>query len=78
MKKGMCVTLDNNVSYNLVDSVTYSNEKFFAATNDESDELFFFKHVIDNQEEFLEPIDSEDYPEVIDALLQHIQNTFNN
>ena len=77
MKKGMSVLLENNVSYNLVDSVTYSNEKFYAAVNDNSEELFFFKQVNNGEEESLEPINAEEYPEVIDALLQHIQNTFN-
>ena len=76
MKKGMCVTLDNNVEYNLIDSVTYNEEKFFAATCDLNDEIYFFKQIVDNNEEFLEPLDSGMYPQVIDALLQHIQNTF--
>ena len=78
MKKGMCVTLQDNVEYNLVDSVTYANEKFFAATNDNTEELYFFKQVSDSQNDLLEPINTDEYPEVVDALLQHIQNTFNN
>ena len=75
MKKGMCVTLDNGQEYNLVDSVTYNDEKFFAAVTDDSDELFFFKENLTDGES-LENISEADYPEVIDALIGHIKNTY--
>ena len=33
MKKGQNVTLENGLSFNLVDSVTYEGEKYFAASS---------------------------------------------
>ena len=60
MKKGMTVLLDSGISYILVDSVSYAGDKYFAATNVDS----------------LELIDQNDNEKVINALIQHMQNTF--
>lgn len=78
MKKGMTVVLDNNDSYILVDSVTYSGDKYFASVKkDDSDkDLYFFKLIKENDEEKLELLDSNEYANVIEALTQHIKNTF--
>lgn len=78
MKKGMTVTLDNDLSFNLVDSVTYSGEKFFAAVadDDSDDNLYFFKVVKNGEEESLQLIDQDDNQKVIEALIQHMDNTF--
>ena len=78
MKKGKTVVLDNGLSFNLVDSVTYAGEKYFAATSDdETDEyLYFFKVVKDGENESLELIDEEDNSKVIEALIQHMKETF--
>lgn len=78
MKKGMNVTLENDLSFNLVDSVTYAGDKYFAAiADDENDEnLYFFKVVKENNEESLELIDEKDNSKVINALIQHMNSTF--
>lgn len=78
MKKGMTITLDNDLSFNLVDSVTYSGEKFFAAVADDDgdDNLYFFKVVKNGDEESLQLIDQDDNQKVIDALMQHMDSTF--
>lgn len=78
MKKGMTVEIDNGLKFNLVDSVTYAGEKYFAATADDEndDTLYFFKLIVENNEESLELLDSEESEKVIDALSQHISNTF--
>ena len=78
MKKGMTISLDNGASYVLVDSVTYAGNKYFAATNeDDSDEnLYFFKVEKTDEEEYLELIDRNDNQKVIDALIQHMKQTF--
>ena len=78
MKKGMTVEIDNGLKFNLVDSVTYAGEKYFAATADDEndDTLYFFKLIVENNEESLELLDSEENEKVIDALSQHISNTF--
>lgn len=78
MKKGMNVTLENDLSFNLVDSVTYAGDKYFAAiADDENDEnLYFFKVVKENDEESLELIDEKDNSKVINALIQHMNSTF--
>ena len=78
MKKGMCVTLSDGKEYNLVDSVSHNGDKFFAAvSNEENDEtIYFFKGIVEGDEEFLEPINEDDYSEVINALKNHMSSTF--
>ena len=78
MKKGMTVTLENDLTFILVDSVVYAGEKYFAATaqEDEDDSLYFFHLVNEDDGESLELIDSEDNPKVINALTQHMSETF--
>lgn len=78
MKKGMTVVLDNGMSFILVDSVTYSGEKYFAATKaDNNDsELYFFKVNKNESGDMLELINSDDNSKVIEALTQHMRNTF--
>lgn len=75
MKKGMCVTLDDGRELVLVDSVTHQDTKYFAATSkDETiEDLSFFRLLYDeNGEEHLEELVTEEYAEVIDALINHI------
>lgn len=78
MKKGMTVSLDNGASYVLVDSVTYSGDKYFAATNVDAndDNLYFFKLDKADENGCLELIDQNDNQKVIDALIQHMKQTF--
>lgn len=78
MKKGMTVELENGLRFTLADSVTYNNEKYFAAvSDDETDEqLYFFKLISNDEEETLELIDLENNENVINALIEHIKNTF--
>ena len=78
MKKGMCVTLADNTEYVLVDNVLYDGEKFFAAleANKEDAELEFFKEVITDDGEYLETISELEYGHIIEALLQHMVDTF--
>lgn len=78
MKKGMTVVLENNLIFNLVDSVTYSGEKYFAATSDSTDDdnLYFFKVVKNDDIESLELIDESDNEKVINALIEHMRQTF--
>jgi len=79
MKKGMCVTLEDNKEYVLVDNVVYDGEKFFAAVLNDDDvtDMEFFKEVITEDGEYLENISRDNYPHIIDALLRHIADTFN-
>ena len=75
MKKGMLVKLDNGKEIILVDSVSHKDNKFFAATpNDENipDVLFYRVLYDDEGAEYLEEINHDDYPDVIDALVNHI------
>lgn len=78
MKKGKNVVLDNGLSFNLVDSVTYAGDKYFAAVSDDEqdDYLYFFKVVKDGESESLELIDETDNQKVIEALIQHMKDTF--
>lgn len=78
MKKGMTVVLDNGMSFILVDSVTYSGEKYFAATkaDNKDSELYFFKVNKNESGDMLELINSDDNSKVIEALTQHMRNTF--
>ena len=78
MKKGMTVLLDSGISYILDDSVSYAGDKYFAATNvDEADDnLYFFKLIKTGGDDSLELIDQNDNEKVINALIQHMQNTF--
>ena len=78
MKKGNTVTFENGLTFYLVDSVSYSGEKYFAATSDDdSDEtIYFFKYINDEDGESLELIDRDDNEKVIDALIEHMRNTF--
>lgn len=78
MKKGMTVVLDNGMSFILVDSVTYSGDKYFAATKveDSDSELYFFKVNKNESGDMLELINSDDNSKVIEALTQHMRNTF--
>ena len=79
MKKGMCVTLEDNKEYILVDNVVYDGEKFFAAilNDDEVTDMEFFKEVITEDGQYLENINRDNYPHIIDALVHHIADTFN-
>lgn len=75
MKKGMCVTLDDGRELILVDSVNHRDTKYFAAApKDETiNDLSFFRLLYDeNGAEYLEEILSEEYADVIDALVHHI------
>ena len=75
MKKGMLVKLDNGKEVVLVDSVTYKENKFFAATTNDDDvaDVLFYRVLYDDVgAEYLEEINHDDYPDVIDALLNHI------
>ena len=78
MKKGMTVVLANGMSFILVDSVTYSGEKYFAATKSDNNdsELYFFKVNKNESGDMLELINSDDNSKVIEALTQHMRNTF--
>ncbi|MBR5662912.1 MAG: DUF1292 domain-containing protein [Bacilli bacterium] len=79
MKKGQNVTLENGLSFNLVDSVTYEGVKYFAASSDDDtdDTLYFFKVInTDDGIDTLELIEYEKNEKVIDALIQHMQSTF--
>ena len=76
MKKGMCVTLEDNISYVLVDSVIYKDEKFFVGAATETDDVKYFKAVIIDGDDALEEIDENSYPEVIEALSNHVLSTF--
>ena len=77
MKKGMTVVLEGN-NYVLVDSVTYSGEKYFASVseNDNDNTIYFFKLIIGENGESLELIDQNTNEKVVEALLQHIDRTF--
>lgn len=77
MKKGMTVVLDNK-NYILVDSVTYSGEKYFASVSeDQSDNsIYFFKLISGENGDSLELIDETTNEKVVNALLQHIEVTF--
>lgn len=75
MKKGMLVKLEDGKEIILIDSVTHKDNKFFAATpNDDSiEDLNFYRVLYDDKgSEYLEEINYNDYPEVIDALVNHI------
>lgn len=78
MKKGMTVTVENDLSFILVDSVTYAGDKYFAATAvDETDDcLYFFKLNKSDNGESLELIDQNTNQKVVDALIQHMKETF--
>lgn len=77
MKKGMCVTLEDNKEYCIVDQVEYNGDLFFAANCLDAEEIKFFRKVLIDNDEGLEEIDESNYPEVIGALSNHIVNTFN-
>ena len=78
MKKGNSVVLENGLAFNLVDSVVYQDNKYFAATSDDDNDetLYIFKVVDKDGEDALELIDESENSKVIDALIQHIKNTF--
>ena len=77
MKKGMTVVLDGN-NYILVDSVTYSGEKYFASVSEsETDNtIYFFKLIPGENGDSLELVDQNVNAKVVEALLQHIDGTF--
>lgn len=78
MKKGMVVTLNDGVKFNLVDSVNYNGSKYFAATSGEKedDNLYFFKLNIKDGKESLEYLDYDEGEKIINALIQHMENAF--
>ena len=71
----MCVTLEDGRELILVDSVTHQDTKYFAATPvDESiNDVSFFRLLYDeNGAEHLEELVTDEYAEVIDALVNHL------
>lgn len=79
MKKGQNITLENGLTFNLVDSVVYEGVKYFAASSDDEndDTIYFFKVVNDDDGiDTLELIEYNENEKVIDALIQHMQSTF--
>ena len=74
----MTVTLENDLKFNLVDSVNYEGSKYFAATSvdEDDDNLYFFKYVNEDNDESLQLLKYGENTKVIEALIQHIENTF--
>ena len=76
MKKGMKVTLDNGKSFILVDSLSYENNKYFAAVSEDENNKALYFFIGNSESNVLTFIDESTNEKVISALRNHISTTF--
>ena len=79
IKKGMIVTINNGEEFVIVDSVSYSNMRYFAAVlnNQEIDDIYYFRleKDLDNNNELV-LIDQIADKHIVNALNNHMLQTF--